>query len=199
MNARQTSFEPLAAAGLFSSVGETPAEKPYARHDGWNEGGKDEWLTPPSILSALGSFDLDPCSPVNRPWPTAAMHYTWKDNGLLKPWEGRVWCNPPYGLVINKWLARMAEHRNGIVMIFARTESEYWHKFVWPHADAYLFLRGRVRFCNVDGTVGPNWGPAPSVLVAYGSQNVEVLRGCGLNGAFLKADFKEENAEVSDR
>lgn len=50
----------------------------------------DEWLTPPEILSALGTFDLDPCSPVNRPWPTAAQHYTERDNGLALPWHGRV-------------------------------------------------------------------------------------------------------------
>lgn len=30
--------------------------------------GKDEWLTPPQIIKALGGFDLDPCSPINRPW-----------------------------------------------------------------------------------------------------------------------------------
>lgn len=33
----------------------------------------DEWLTPPQLLKCLGPFDLDPCSPVDRPWPTAAM------------------------------------------------------------------------------------------------------------------------------
>ena len=58
---------------------------------------KDEWLTPPHILSALGKFDLDPCASVARPWGTAAVHYTREDNGLTKPWLGRVWCNPPYG------------------------------------------------------------------------------------------------------
>ena len=43
---------------------------------------KDEWLTPPEILRALGPFDLDPCAPADRPWPTAALHYTVRDNGL---------------------------------------------------------------------------------------------------------------------
>ena len=38
--------------------------------------GKDEWLTPPYVIEALGSFDLDPCSPIKRPWPTAKEHYT---------------------------------------------------------------------------------------------------------------------------
>lgn len=53
-------------------------------------GGHDEWLTPPKILQALGPFDLDPCAPVNRPWATAARHYTVADNGLAMPWHGRV-------------------------------------------------------------------------------------------------------------
>lgn len=52
--------------------------------------GKDEWLTPPEIIRALGSFDLDPCAPVKRPWEMAANHFTVLDNGLNKPWQGRV-------------------------------------------------------------------------------------------------------------
>ena len=42
----------------------------------------DEWLTPPSILKALGHFDLDPCASKNRPWNTAGVHYTIDDDGL---------------------------------------------------------------------------------------------------------------------
>lgn len=59
---------------------------------------KDEWLTPPSIIRSLGAFDMDPCSPLNRPWDTAENHYTIEDDGLSKPWTGRVWCNPPLPL-----------------------------------------------------------------------------------------------------
>ena len=84
------------------------------------ETGKDEWLTPPEIIHALGCFDLDPCAPVVRPWPTATRHYTIEDNGLVQPWDGRIWCNPPYGTETGRWLARMAEHGNGIALIFAR-------------------------------------------------------------------------------
>ena len=59
--------------------------------------GKDEWLTPPEIVKSLGEFDLDPCSPIERPWDTAKNHFTINDNGLIQNWFGRVWCNPPYG------------------------------------------------------------------------------------------------------
>lgn len=50
--------------------------------------GKDEWLTPPYITEQLGPFDLDPCSPIDRPWPTAKKHYTILDDGLNKTWGG---------------------------------------------------------------------------------------------------------------
>ena len=63
--------------------------------EGKTETGKDEWLTPPELVSALGKFDLDPCSPINRPWDTAKKHYTILDDGLTQPWDGKVWCNPP--------------------------------------------------------------------------------------------------------
>ena len=76
---------------------------------------KDEWLTPPEIIKALGgpkSFDLDPCAPIKRPWDMAKEHYTIADNGLLKPWHGRVWFNPPYGgpAIVGPWMRRMVEH-----------------------------------------------------------------------------------------
>ena len=71
--------------------------------------GKDEWLTPPGVVKALGDFDLDPCSPINRPWPTAAKHYTALDNGLRQVWTGRVWCNPHNGGATGRWPARRAE------------------------------------------------------------------------------------------
>ena len=74
----------------------------------------DEWLTPPEILRALGTFDLDPCAPIVRPWETAAAHYTVADDGLSKPWAGRVWCNPPSGREAVKWLRRMRDHGNGL-------------------------------------------------------------------------------------
>ena len=149
---------------------------------------KDEWLTPPSILAALGTFDLDPCSPINRPWPTAAQHYTILDDGLKKPWSGRVWCNPPYGLEAAKWLDRLADHGDGIALIFARTETAMFFDHVWAKADALLFIRGRLHFHHVDGTRAAANSGAPSVLVAYGERNADALRNCGIAGHLVMLD-----------
>ena len=150
-----------------------------------NIAGKDEWLTPPEIIRALGEFDLDPCSPINRPWDTAKNHYTENDDGLKKEWIGRVWCNPPYGNQTGVWLNKCAEYGNAIALVFARTETKMFFESVWDKADALLFIKGRLRFYNVDGTRGGSAG-APSVLIAYGQENAEILKHCNINGKFIQ-------------
>ena len=144
--------------------------------------GTDEWLTPPEILSALGSFDLDPCSPHEscRPWPTAAKHYCKEDDGLAQEWQGRVWMNPPFGREATKWMRKLAAHGNGIALIPARTETAMFFESVWGRADAVLFLQGRPHFHRVDGSRAAFNSGAPICLVAYGLANVAALERSGL-------------------
>lgn len=149
---------------------------------------KDEWLTPPEILRALGDFDLDPCAPhaSRRPWEMATRHYSLEDNGLAQPWAGRVWLNPPYGRETARWLDRLADHGDGVALIFARTETDMFFRHIWGRADAVLFLRGRLHFHHVDGRrAGANAG-APSCLVAYGRHNADRLANCGLDGHLVE-------------
>ncbi len=151
----------------------------------------DEWLTPPWILTALGSFDLDPCAPVIRPWKMAERHFTVLDNGLKKPWGGaRVFLNPPYGPphVVAPWMRRMAEHNNGVALIFARTETDMFFETVWSKASLLLFIRGRLHFHYVDGRRASANAGAPSVLIAYGESNVTPLRNCGVPGQFVQPE-----------
>lgn len=146
---------------------------------------KEEWLTPPEIIEALGPFDLDPCAAVNQPWKTAARHYTVEDNGLSLPWEGLVWCNPPYGLAAAQWLALCAHHGNAITLIFARTETKMFFDHVWGKADALLFVEGRLHFHHVDGSRAKANSGAPSVLVAYGLCAAMRLAASGIDGKFI--------------
>ncbi len=155
---------------------------------------KDEWLTPPEILCALGSFDLDPCAPISRPWPTASKHYTILDNGLSLPWFGRVWCNPPYGLEAAHWLERCADHGDAVALIFARTETKMFFEHVWHKASALLFIEGRLHFHHVDGSRAKANSGAPSVLVAYGDNNVKALQGCGIPGKLIFKDLQRTAA-----
>lgn len=146
---------------------------------------KDEWLTPPEIISALGPFDIDPCSPVVRPWDTALRHYTMHDDGLKQPWDGRVWCNPPYGQECARWLARLVDHGCGTALVFARTETRMFFDWVWPRAHAVLFIEGRLHFHHVDGRRAPANAGAPSVLIAYGKDDSDKLMTSGIRGKFI--------------
>ncbi len=146
--------------------------------------GHPEWLTPREIVEALGPFDLDPCAPTVRPWPTAARHLTIEDDGFAAPWVGRVWLNPPYGGEEWRWVERLRAHGDGIALIFARTETIGFFSHVWGHADAMLFLQRRISFCDTSGKTVTG-GVAPSVFVAYGERNVRALRESGLPGALI--------------
>ena len=84
-----------------------------------------------------------------------------------------------------KWLARLVEHGDGIALIFARTETEVFHRWGWESADAMLFLRGRLHFHDVDGSRAKANAGGPSVLIAHGKENAERLRTCGLPGFYV--------------
>ncbi len=140
-----------------------------------------EWLTPPELLYSLGTFDLDPCSPIKRPWDTAKKHYTVKDDGLSQDWgSGRVWLNPPFGRQSVKWMERMAQHNNGIALLAARTETKMFFEFVWPIASGILFVEGRPHFHYQNGKRAPFNSGAPICLISYGPSNYGFLERSNL-------------------
>lgn len=145
----------------------------------------DEWYTPREIVGALGVFDLDPCAP-SRQFYTAKECYTKAEDGLKQPWFGRVWCNPPYSRkLIAPFIRKMAEHGNGIALIFNRMDIALWHEVIFPTATAMLVMRGRVKFMRPDGTQGDAAG-CGSVLVAWGGVNDWALGNCKISGKFIK-------------
>lgn len=179
-------FQPRSGDSPLVEVGSSVVleRRSMASHERVSSG-KEEWLTPKEITDVLGPFDLDPCSPIVRPWATAKHHYTIKDDGLKQLWHGRVWLNPPYGNETEKWMARMAQHNDGISLIFARTETATWFDSVWPVAAGLLFIKGRIAFCHVDGRRAGTSAGAPSCLIAYGQSNADRLKACGIPGRFV--------------
>lgn len=153
------------------------------------------WLTPPAVIDALGgweSFDLDPCAaPAPQPWRTAQhMHTHAEGDGLGIDWDGRVWLNPPYTAnEIGRWLDRLAEHDNGTALIFARTETDAFHRHVWERASGLLFMRGRLTFHQPDGKLAGFNAGAPSVLCAYGREDMDRLAAADLDGSFVPLRF----------
>jgi hypothetical protein len=146
----------------------------------------DEWITPKYIIDALGEFDLDPCAPIKRPWDTAKIHYTIEDDGLSTSWAGRVWLNPPFNRYErHKWMKKMSDHGNGIMLVPAACETEPFKQHVWYKADSILMLDHRPHFYYVDGTRAKANSGCTICLVAYGAANTESLRKSDL-GITLK-------------
>ncbi len=144
------------------------------------------WLTPPSIIKALGPFDLDPCACSEpRPWPTAKEHITVEQDGLKTPWlpQDFVWLNPPYGTDTAVWLRKLIEHHNGIALVFARTDTK-WFQELAPKMDCIFFLAGRLAFHRPDGTKGDSAG-APSILIGCGDLARKRILDSGLKGVFV--------------
>lgn len=144
-----------------------------------------EWYTPPEVFDALGlEFDLDPCSPgEGRSFVPAKKHYTVIDDGLVSPWEGTVFVNPPYGKHTPVWLEKLAQHGDGIALVFARTDTK-WFRAAAHSADVICFISSRVRFYqgnteNRGGTPGTG-----SMLIAYGDRAADAVRNSGLGLCF---------------
>ena len=142
------------------------------------------WCTPQYILDALGKFDLDPCACEQRKLKGVRRHYY--TDGLSKAWNGRVWCNPPYGAEGYKWLERMAEHGNGIALYPCRFETVGFYKAVWCKAHALLIFSGRPHFLRPDGSVPPGNTGAPSCLIAYSAEDARILRSCSIAGIYTE-------------
>lgn len=122
-----------------------------------------------AVLECFGSIDLDPCSNSKaNPNVPATMHYTAKDNGLLQPWAGRVFMNPPYGAEIGQWIERLAvEFEAGnvteaIALVPARPGS-LWFAELSKAAALWCFVAGRLTFVNND-----NPAHFPSALAYLG-------------------------------
>jgi hypothetical protein len=157
-------------------------------HSRPNMGDTNEWYTPPGIFDALGlDFDLDPCAPPGGlPWVPARRFYSIEDDGLSQPWAGRVWLNPPYGRLTVAWMRRLAAHGNGVALVFARTETQWWHETIGA-AHAVCFIEGRLSFVARDGKPGISNAGAPSALVAYGDACAIAVAESGLGMTFAVA------------
>lgn len=125
----------------------------------------DQWATPHDFFDKLNNefqFDLDPCADETN--AKCKKYYTKEDDGLAQNWDGfRVFCNPPYGREIGKWVKKASETRGGLVVMLipARTDTSYWHDYIHGKAEV-RFIRGRLKFGD-----SKNSAPFPSAVVIF--------------------------------
>jgi phage N-6-adenine-methyltransferase len=122
----------------------------------------DEWATPDTLFKEVeaefGPFDLDACAtPGNA---KARRYYTRAQDGLSRPWRGRVWMNPPYGREIGRWMQKAYESSLVVCLVPARTDTAWWHDYAMKGETR--FIRGRLTFGGA-----PRPAPFPSALVVF--------------------------------
>lgn len=149
-------------------------------------GKTDEHYTPPEIFRAMDvEFDLDPCQPeTGRAFLSVPCKkfYTKSDDGLVQPWSGFVWMNPPFGARngVVPWLEKFRSHGNGVALVNAQTSCGWFHDFA-PCVDALLFPKGKTKFVQMDGSIASQ-PPMGIVLMACGRDGIQALRNAHANG-----------------
>lgn len=123
----------------------------------------DDWETPQEVFDKLDKefhFTLDvAASPTNA---KCADYFTKEQNGLAQEWRGVVWCNPPYGREVGKWVAKAATSNALVVMLLpARTDTAWFHDYIYGKAEV-RFIRGRLKFGGCK-----NAAPFPSMVVIF--------------------------------
>lgn len=129
------------------------------------KGGRQNWETPSWFFDQLDAefgFTLDACADMHNAKCSAYLNES--DNALLHDWHGVVWCNPPYGIKVGRWVKYAYEQaRKGalvVLLIPASTDTRWWHNWVM-RAREIRFVKTRIAF------VGGGRAPFPSAIVVF--------------------------------
>lgn len=131
----------------------------------------DNWSTPQDFFDKLNDefhFTLDVCADENN--HKCEHYYTKEIDGLIRPWIGTVWCNPPYGRKIGEWVRRAlfaSVAGNTVVMLLpARTDTKWFHDYIYKRDNVEIrFIKGRLKFGGCK-----NSAPFPSMVVIFRSK-----------------------------
>ena len=139
------------------------------------------WCTPQDFFDALNrefSFTLDAAATDKT--AKCPRYFTPETDGLKASWKvagggGPVFCNPPYGREIGRWVQKAYEEAQAgtriVLLIPARTDTSYFHDYIYGKAEI-RFIRGRLHFADEDGNTSDP-APFPSMLVIYNEERVK--------------------------
>jgi len=128
----------------------------------------EEWPTPQTFFDTLNvefNFTLDPCATVKN--AKCSTFFTKKQDGLSQDWgHHRVFCNPPYGKGMRNWTRKCYEASKAgatvVLLAHARTDTRWFHDWVYGKAAEIRFVRGRLKFGN-----GKQSAPFPSLIAIF--------------------------------
>ena len=130
---------------------------------------KMDWATPQDFFDKLNEefhFTLDPCADEYN--HKCEKFYTEEQDGLKQDWSGEiVFCNPPYGRKVGKWVEKCFREvyqgncRCAVLLLFANTDTKWFHDWVYHRAEV-RFIKGRLKFGG--GRVN---SPKPSMVVIF--------------------------------
>lgn len=127
------------------------------------------WATPQDFYDKLNeefSFNLDPCAISEN--AKCDTYFTPEQDGLTQNWQGyTVFCNPPYGRKIYSLVKKCSEESKKenttvVMLIPSRTDTRYFHDFIYHKAKDIRFVKGRLKFGGAK-----NSAPFPSMVVVF--------------------------------
>lgn len=129
----------------------------------------NNWSTPQEFYDRLNKefhFTLDPCADEHN--HKCDKYFTIDQDGLSQSWAGEsVFCNPPYGKEIAKWVCKcftevyQGKCHTAVMLIPSRTDTKWFHDYIYHKAEV-RFIRGRLKFGGVKQSA-----PFPSMIVIY--------------------------------
>lgn len=140
----------------------------------------DNWETPQYFFDEMDRefhFTLDSCADADN--AKCVNYFTKQEDALKQEWNGRVWCNPPYGRRIGKWIKKAIDEIRSnaeliVMLIPARTDTRWFHDYIYKNPNVEIrFIKGRIKF---GGSVEN--APFPSMIVIFRKEKHNEIDRC---------------------
>jgi phage N-6-adenine-methyltransferase len=149
---------------------------------------REDWATPQAFFDHLNTkygFTLDACATADN--AKCPNYFTPDDDALTKRWKGTVFCNPPYSHNIGRWVRKAREEAlrgaTVVMLIPARTDTSWFHKYIFGGARELYFVSGRLRFSGSNVNA-----PFPSCVAVFG--------GASLGSSHLQIGTMSRSGEI---
>lgn len=136
---------------------------------------KNSWGTPDYILDEvrrdIGQIYTDPAS--NEAAQQRVRARVWYgpgsphgEDGLVEPWEGAVWLNPPYGKgLVMPFVNKLCWHQNSFAALVNLDPSTVWFNILAERSTYIIMLHDRVAFINPETGEPVKGNPRPQAIL----------------------------------